>query len=631
MQARPRSRCRWGSWILPSLFLGLLLAYGARSAHTAEKLVELDPTQLERTDQHGLIWDPQVDGMLRDGSHDCFDGALELKINGSTFSPGLSRKMTPDASELVLRGSVGGIRVTRRIRFDMSLGAARYVEVLHNRTSRPIAVEVTLSSSLGARATEVVSNSGATMDGGRLESGEIGLLVHHRAGSRPGVLFVLSTPGSPVEPTITVKARRQFVFTWNLKLAAGQTAALLHTVVQRRWEVRPQGDALEEIFLPFVERRWAEGLPSDVLRALKNFRGSGPATSDISATASADGLVRALAQRYEIQRGEESVLFLEAGASLRGSLLAPDPAPSDGSGSLQLEIETPHGQVRLRLQEVAVLLGGGNRGRVPRLYLRNGEVLVGSLKAPQLRFRTQAGLTLPLTPEGLDALFLPTHESDGAAPAQIEAYVSLAGGTHLALAPTQDLTLPVATGWGDLRIPFANILGIRQTEEPRPVLRVQIEDGSDFPIAIIGAPLRFESLRFGSLLVPSVTLTGWQRHGARTPPLARYGKAVGPQRTHVCLHEKTYLVGALELELIHVQGPAGAVPVAVAKLKHVERKSGSLGERGEFAWTLSNGETVRGPIAEPLLPWRTPYGLCQIPTRHLLGIRIGALPDEEGD
>ena len=96
-----------GAWIPFLLLLGLVLSPPVVSG--SDGLVDLDPERLNRTDNKGLAWDPQADGMLRDGSNDCFDGGLELTVNEKTFTPNLARKMTPDASELVLHGRLAGV------------------------------------------------------------------------------------------------------------------------------------------------------------------------------------------------------------------------------------------------------------------------------------------------------------------------------------------------------------------------------------------------------------------------------------------------------------------------------------------------------------------------------------------
>lgn len=623
MQAAHRSERSWGSLGLVALLLCLLLAGSRLNGRAAETLVDLDPTQLERIDGNGLSWDPQVDGMLRDGSNDCFDGALELKVNGSTFSPTISRKMTPDASELILQGKLGGLEVTRRVRFDMELGAARYVEIIRNTTRQVVPVKVELTSALGAKASEIVSNTDDAMSGGMLESGEYGFVADHGGGTRPAAVFVLSTPGSPTEPTIQIYDQRRFVCTWNLKLTAGRTVALLHTIAQRRWRSRPQGDALEAVFAPFLQGRWAMGLPPTVHRALLNFRGSVDGSTRLD-LASSDGMIRALAKYHNVQRGEDTILLIEPGTALEGALV------QVADTGQEIEVQTAQGAARLTLDEVAVLVGGGNRGRDMRVYLRNGEVLVGSVEAPELKFKSRSGLTISIDPAGVEILFLPSHESDGVVPEGAQAYLSLVGGSRLALGKGTGLVLPVATAWGELRIPLARVVELRRVREPRPTLLARLDDGSKFPLALTGAPLRVESLRFGSITVEPGTLSAWRRLGASVPLLARYGKSVGPERSHACLPGKTYLVGELELDTIHVRTDAKATPLSVATLRQVERGSGDMGDGGWFVWSLRNGQTLHGQIQERLLPLRTPFGLCHVPTRYLVGLRIGTIV-ESGD
>ena len=73
--------------------------------------------------------------------------------------------------------------------------------------------------------------------------------------------------------------------------------------------------------------------------------------------ASSDGMIRALAKYHNVQRGKDAILLIEPGTPLEGALVQ---AADSGQ---EVEVQTVHGPARLSLDEVAVLIGGGNRGR----------------------------------------------------------------------------------------------------------------------------------------------------------------------------------------------------------------------------------------------------------------------------
>ena len=621
MQRRRRTEQR--PWIRLATLLAVgatCLMAGAGLGHAGETLIDLNPKKLSRSDQKGFVWDPEPTGLLRDGSNDCFDGALELQVNGKSFTPNLSKKMTADARELVLTGRFGSLEVTRRIRFDETLSAARYVEIFRNLGSREITVQAVLSTALGGSAAATVTNIDNPMSGGMFERDEIGILAEQRGGNRPSVLFVLSSPGSPLDPTIQIKnENHNFKFTWNVKVPRGRTVSLLHTIAQRRYRGRPVGAALQAEFAPFLTSKWAAGLPNSVHAALANFRGGGPGAAAISARTSAHGEILALAKQYDVERNADAVLFVEAGKPLPGSV----------RGS-KVRIETLRGPVEVPLADVAILKGGANLGRSMRLYLRNGEIFIGEAVAEGLTFVSKAGLELPLSPAGIDALFLPEDDLDGLAPDGAEFFLTQLDDAKLAVTADAATVLDVATPWGDLQVPLGDVIRLRYTREPRPGLWLLLNDGTRLPVAITGGPLQMNSLRFGEIHVEPGAIAAWSRHGVAPPAPASYGNVSGPQQTHAYLGGRAFLVGHMDVERLSMRAVSGDAPIDPRSLQHMERTGGGEGELGMFAWTLRTGETVRGLLRDRLIPFVTPRGRCYVPAMHLLGYRVAEETEPAG-
>jgi hypothetical protein len=514
---------------------------------------------------------------------------------------------------------VGDIAVTRRIRVDLVKGAARYVEVLQNKSRRAVTVTLELTSMLGSSCQTVVTDQGRGVLNGPLAKGESGVIAVHGGGSRPGVLFQLRSPRSKVIPQIQVQNNRTFVVTWIVKIPAGKSAAVLHSVAQRRWNGPPMGKLLKAEFEPFLDRKWAVGLPSAVRSALVNHAGSGGGTASLAVTQPADEAIKEVARAYDVERGEDSIVLIEKDKPLRGEVTGES-----------MHVETRLGKAEVPFEEVAVLLGGANMGRSMRLYLRDGEVLAGEVHADDLLFATKAGLEIPLDPAGIDALFLPKSDADGTIKEAAEAFLTQLDGTRLALAKAAGGRLDAVTPWGDLDIPLDSVVRIDYMREPVPGLWILLRSGSRLPVALQGGASELESLRFGVVEVEPGSLAAWQRNRVSVAMAKNEeGENIGPLATHVRLAGECFLAGELADGKLHVDTLAGTTPIEIDQIQQIERNDEDETSQPVFEFTLKTGEKLTGRIKEPMLSVRTPFGLCRAPILHVLGYRWHAAPAED--
>lgn len=608
------------TWLLAALTLALA-ALPASEATAKEKLVPVAQGQMQRSDQLGFNWDPNAAGVIRDGSNDCFDGAMNLKVNGGPYKSTQAAMQTKDGTEFVLRGQVGDIAVTRRVRLDLVKGAARYVEVLQNKSKRAVTVTLEVTSQLGSSCQTVLTDQGRGVLNGPLEKGESGVIAVHGGGSRPSVLFQLRSPRSKVVPQVQVTNNRSFAFTWTVKIPAGKSAAVLHSVAQRRWSGPPMGKQLKAEFDPFLDRKWAGGLPAAVRSALINHAGSAGGTEALTATQAADEAIKEVARAYDVERGDDSVVLIERDKPLKGEV----------TGEL-LHVQTRLGQAEVPFDDVAILLGGANKGRSMRVYLRDGEVLAGEVRAEALLFATQAGLEIPLDPAGIDALFLPKSKQDGKIKEAAKAFLTQLDGTRLALAKATGGRLAAVTPWGDLDIPLEGVVRIDYVHEPLPGLWILLRSGSRLPVAIQGAALKLESLRFGVVDVEPGSMAAWQRNGV-VIPMAKdeEGESIGPLATHVRLVGECFVAGELANIGLHVDTLAGTTPIEIDQIKQVERSDEEEDNEPAFEFTLKTGEKLSGRLKERMVSIRTPFGLCRVPVLHLLGYRWYPPPPKEDE
>ncbi|MDA1195805.1 MAG: hypothetical protein O2894_11550 [Planctomycetota bacterium] len=293
------------------LVLGLLLPWAATSATAKEKLLPANVSQMNRTDQRGFQWDPTLQGIISDGTSDCFDSGLILKVNGGDFNPTSAPLQTADGLEFVLFGTIGQIGIVRRLRLDPAVGAMRYVELLENNSKREVRVTVEVHSQLGGSAAMIQTDQGRAIVNGQLEKGETTVVGLHHGGSRPSVMFQLRGARTKDSPVVSVRDNRYFVFTWTVSIPAGRSTAILHSVAQRRWSTPPNAKDYKAELDPLLDPKWSASLPSAVRSVLVNHASSGGASSTLTGKTLAHQEVLGLARSYEVERESDAIVFLE--------------------------------------------------------------------------------------------------------------------------------------------------------------------------------------------------------------------------------------------------------------------------------------------------------------------------------
>ncbi len=513
--AQPGRRRRGLRLGLGSVLLGCLAAVsaGARSAGAGEALV--DAVFQSHTDSQGFNWDVGNTGMIGDGSNDCFDGGMILRLDNWNFQVSEPPKMTKDGRTFVLIGRMGDIEVTRRVTIDAQAAAVRSVETVRNRGAQRAQVQLSIGSQLGGNCQSTGTNERAQAVGPALERKEHSVYAFQPPGGRPSVFWCVRAPRNRGAPAYSVANQRYFNFTWALDLTPGKTISVLITVGQRRWTGVPSSKALEQELKPFLQARWAQGLPPDVAASLLNFHAVAEATLD--GPEPVLGELHALAQGLDVQRDG------------RAHLAFPDTMPLSGSVSgAPLRLRTRHGERDVPLAQVAALRGGAGRGRTPRLYLRSGEILVGPVQSSALVLRTESGLELPMAPDSLDTLFLPKEEGEGEPDSGTNAFVTLLDGTRLALREARSAALDATTPWGRLRVPGAEVVRLLHAPEPVPGMWVALADGSRFPFLAGSDTLELDSLAFGPIRLPTSHVAAWSVTKDPRPPLPRIEIPVAP-------------------------------------------------------------------------------------------------------
>jgi hypothetical protein len=479
----------------------------AAAAAREENLVPADFSQ--KTDSLGFLWDVQQNGVVNNGSNDCFDGGLKLSVNGNQFSS-LHPMMTPDGAEYVLGGKAGGVEVARRIRVDTARSVARYIEVFANTSRCEVSHTVTVGSKLGGSCGEVITSGGAIFQSGLGET-DSGLLTVSST-NRPCVMFLVAGPRSKVRPVVVVKSKRTFTFAYNITVKPGKTVSIVHLVAQRRGVTTAN---VAELFKGFSRggRLVSAEIPKPLRRTVVNFRsGSGV---DVGEPGPGLRPVLDLADKLDVERGEADVLVVGEEGRLPGNVKCGG-----------LVVSTAYGEAALDFKDVALLAGGAGIGRQERVYLRSGEVLAGPMEAGEMAFTSEAGMEIALVPSKVDMLFMRTAPEDGRPSPGVAAFVVTRLGERLAVSEDVPAELAMATPWGPLRVALEEVQGLSYVREPRPGHRLALRDGSRLSVILTGREIRFTTPRFGPVALAPQSVEAVEAAGPGKAPVIVDGSEV---------------------------------------------------------------------------------------------------------
>jgi len=630
-----------------AVILSMAASNSAQAQPSSRTPLQLMPVQNWNTkhDAKGFQWDLNSSyGCINNGTNSCFSQALMLQINGSQFSAS-QQMMTTDGMEYVFTQSLSGVLVTRRVRFDLPTGTVRFLESFHNPGPKPVTLDVKLMTSMSS-ISQILTNSGKQLAStsssaparpfaARVASGlssrmaakaasgsrtnkDFGLLVLRSSTSRPAAMFYLCASRSKIKPTFRRDSSSRLSFSYAVTVPSKKTVSLLHGVAQRRFTGAPDAKTLAQEFKPFQHRNWTKDLPLDVRRTILNGGGASYG-EDIPAGPLLQAAME-LAEYWAVDRGSKAVLVQDENTLLAGAL----------SGS-ELTVQTRFGETVVPLEDVAVLVGGAGIGRTMQVYLRNGEILVGSAESKPIALTVDAGLEIEVTPEQLNVLFTPAAVTDGKPSAETAVMLQTRQGDRLAVSAKSLTKLRAATAWGPLEIPMAEVRRLYCTRSPQPIHRLILKDRSRISVILSGDDLELETPRFGPVQVPPGEVTELSN------------VAAGEERTegsldddelgvaHCTLLGENVLVGTLQAPKVSVVTAAGTTSVATGLLWRMERDESEEGAEPAFVFELVDESEMTGHFADPVLPIRAAGKLWQIPAHHVLSYYQPkpAPPDEE--
>lgn len=552
-----------------------------------------------QTDLLGVTWTPDEMGRLA--------VPIGWALSGTQFNQATlavqQQRMRRDGGELVLDGTAGDLGVQRRIAFDPRRGGVRVVDVLTNDTPRGRTAQVVYWSNMSHGFTRVGLGSGATASG-ELPEGQVGAIAF--VGSTPptALVFALCDGRGGLRPTLLPHGNQHLQIGYTVAIPARGQVAL---AVGLRLLSGPSGAAQAPRELETYDGpEWLADLPAPIRRSLANFGGralAGPhALPDLAAL-------------LEVAPGDQDQL------AFASETLVPGTARCE-----TVSVTTDFGQAEIPFAQVAAIVGGQHPSRRPAVFLRDGQRLVGEVACRGLAFELTSGLTVDLDVARMDRLVLKKGAPD-AAPVGPHAWiVQTEDGQRLRCAPKAS-GLRALTRWGTLTLQLDQVLSLTGAEEEAFGLLAALEDGSRFRLLLGAERLAFDTALFGAVELDPWRVSAIVRdRGAPDEERSFWGPRRARPQAEVAGGD--LFVGRLDSEVIHFVQAGSAIPQPPAQIRRLSNLLGGLppepGEALRFEASLWGGGRVGGELRELVLPFRTAYGVLEIPVRDLVEVRAPA-------
>lgn len=566
-----------------------------------EKLIPVRSTQM--MDKRGNRWDFNQMGGIYYGTNDCFNNAAMLQIEGSPVNFPRAM-MTPDGKEFVYTTPYRtGMVVTRRVRLDQETGALRYLDVIQAQGNAALRGTITITTNLGNNALQVLDLKDKPFAGPLGK--EDGAFVAMGQDSRPSAIFIVSDPKSKAKPQVRVNGNRTFEVSYSYDLPKGGSVAFLHYLAQRAGGTA--ADARELLGTYFKRGRVIDpGVPKEWVKLLANFPNGASAESDEKSSPLL-AVLQELGESNDIARGKLDTVQLDAGSKISGTVSSAD-----------FEIETVFGKSPVVFADVAGIEGGASVMRPIRVFMRDGEILVGEVKDAKISMKTESGLSLEVDLSQLNLLVMRTALQDGVAAPNARILVTTQRGDRLALSE-EGGPVEVATPWGMGRVPLAQLRSLVSIREPFPAHRVALADRSRFVAMLRGAEWSAPTLRFGVIKMAPQGLRELQRIGETVseddeekPKVAvPYSELIGESR----------LAGTIDLPALHLVAESSVTPITPAQIVQMEAEGAENGDR-VVTVKLVDGQELKGRLTENILPVRSGDRVWRVPAAHLVAYRV---------
>ncbi|NNE90845.1 MAG: hypothetical protein HKN23_04290 [Verrucomicrobiales bacterium] len=624
---------------IPALFTAACCAaspiFGQEGKPEPVELSEIPATFEEWQDEAGYTWQINKAGAILSGNTPYFQGGLTLFLNGQPFTPteGVrydGGQATESGAMLELRMKSDTLPTSRHLFFDAERSGLRVLDVIQNSSNRPQTVRLDYKSGFQYAWQDLHGTEGrllGTKPGAGLGPRDFGLVVKFsQSDGRHDTMFITSGERDAARPVISFSSNnRELTFSYDLILKPGETAGIVHWVVQRN--LRSAADA-EAALRPFYSRRRLirSLVPEKLTGAIVNFDepsfpGEGAEPFDLDALVNLNEVL----EKLRFHRRNEDVLWISAENQLAGTL----------NPEAKLKVATAFGEKETGIAKVAAIEGGGGIGRKQRVFLRNGEVWAGEITAENLSMKIDEGWDVDeIKPDELGLLLCRISKEDGKSPTEDDLFLELRSADVLAISAKEaaESVLDVLSPWGADEVKFGDLAGLAYTRGSTPKFRLEKLDGSRITVFLNGHPLALPGLETppnaGDLV--RIWRSGDGLKAGQPEELAdawlEFSDIGDPEELPLpacLLAGNNLLVGVLKADQLNLVSRS----VTAVNPKDVREIRRSLDEGNDrmpvFEVELKSGDVLSGRIRERMLVIESGGREWQVPVQHFVAYRNG--------
>ncbi len=582
------------------------------------------------TDANGCVWGVQSDGAVALSGNAAspgpplFRNAAALSVGDQPFAAAEATG-SRDHSQVRLTGKAGDTTVTRDVWIDRERGAVRHADTFYNTTNQPLSLAVRYQFHFDQPVPVLLRGDGSSLPEAAPEVREsILAFVQTQPEGMSSALVIAGDPKT--KATQKWRAARNaelHMLDRKVDVPAEGAATLVLWLIQRP---SLNEDSVKETVDTFFRggRLQRPMLDAPAIASLVNFprRGLSPSSLDDESGA-ADSLLAALdrfAGRLGIQRGDTDVYYMNPKSLLEG----------ETTGG-PLALESRFGSITVPLPDVAAVLGGGGRGRWPRVFLRDGHVLSGAIAMPDWKISGARGWAIALNPETLEAIVLRARDNDGAAEQDPNFILQLTSGDTLPLRFNPEDSLPFITPWGPLEAPIGEITGLRRVRQPTPAARLDLRDGTRLAALPTPREIAAHSSRFGPVTVQATDVAALWPPASEAPDtdateeeLETLADLEDHPSPRALLRGSAVIAATIASPSLALFSGGTETELSTAEVTSLERAEGGTETAPLFTITLASGATFEGALLGGTITLQTRAASAwSVPLSHFLAWKAG--------
>ena len=324
---------------------------------------------------------------------------------------------------------MGSVYVTRKIYFGTGEGYVRYMEIIENRSTAPVTINLVLQHNMNSLA--IVWENDQIVVADDKENHGTGALIF--AGNEAAIVPKRNTKSSEV--ALVVDA---------LSIQPQSKAVILHFV-----GVRPKREQALEFAQSFLVPPACINIDPNDLSNIVNFD---PRTLGAKAG-------------IEIFRGTENeAVLLKSGDKLTGSVQ-----------NSKFKIQTSYAQLDFPADKIATIIYEGGANNIERIVVLNGDIFSGFILDPEVGFKLNAGPLVNIRKEKISKLGFRIR-ADEKEKYPVVHDITLTNGDHFS-GTVMNKSLVIGASFGDMPIEIDTIAKIEFISKNGVVTEITLKNG----------------------------------------------------------------------------------------------------------------------------------------------------------